>query len=66
MQDVLEQIPFYTDFYSIIETGKGRPSTPDYSLLSDAIQRNVHAALTGETPVEDALNALQEEAEGLQ
>ena len=64
--DVLEQIPFYTDFYSIIENGKGRPSSPDYSLLSDSIQRNVHAALTGETPVEDALNALQEEAEGLQ
>ncbi|MBQ1310686.1 MAG: ABC transporter substrate-binding protein [Blautia sp.] len=64
--DVLEAIPFYTDFYSIIESGKGRPSTPDYSVLSDAIQRNVHMALTGESSVEDALNALQEEAEALQ
>ena len=64
--DVLEAIPFYTDFYSIIESGKGRPASPDYSILSDAIQRNVHAALTGESSVEDALNALQEEAEALQ
>lgn len=63
--DVLEAIPFYTDFYSIIENGKGRPSSPDYSVLSDAIQRNVHTALTGESSVEDALNALQEEAEAL-
>ena len=63
--DVLEQIPFYTDFYSIIENGKGRPSSPDYSLLSDAIQRNVHSALAKEVSVEDALNALQDEAEAL-
>lgn len=64
--EVLEKIPFYTDFYSIIEAGKGRPSSPKYAELSDAIQRNVHAALTKETPVADALNALQAEAEGLQ
>ena len=64
--DVLEQVPFYKDFYSIIENGKGRPSSPDYSLLSDAIQRNVHSALTKEESVEDALKALQEEAEQLQ
>ena len=63
---VLEKIPFYTDFYSIIENGKGRPVSPSYAELSDAIQRNVHAALTGETAVEDALNALQEEAVALQ
>ena len=64
--DVLAAIPFYTDFYSIIENGKGRPASPDYAVLSDAIQRNVHSALAGETSVEDALNALQEEAEALQ
>ena len=64
--DVLEQIPFYKDFYSIIENGKGRPSSPDYSLLSDAIQRNVHSALTKEESAEDALKALQKEAEQLQ
>ena len=64
--DVLAAIPFYTDFYSIIENGKGRPVSPDYALLSDAIQRNVHAALTGETDVESALNALQDEAAALQ
>jgi len=63
--DVLKAIPFYKDFYTIIENGEGRPASPDYSTLSDAIQRNVHAALTGETPVQDALDALQKEAEEL-
>jgi multiple sugar transport system substrate-binding protein len=65
-EEVLEKIPFYTDFYSIIENGKGRPSSPSYAELSDAIQRNVHMALTGETEVEEALNNLQSEAEALQ
>lgn len=63
--DVLEKIPFYTDFFSIIEAGNTRPLSPSYAEVSDAIQRNVHTALTGEKSVEDALNALQEEVEAL-
>ncbi len=64
--EILEAIPFYADFYNVIQGGKGRPLSPSYSKLSDAIQRNVHEALTGEVTVEDALNALQAEAESLQ
>ena len=64
--DILEQIPFYADFYDVIQGGKGRPLSPSYSKLSDAIQRNVHQALTGEATVEDALNTLQDEAKALQ
>lgn len=65
-EDILEKIPFYADFYDVIQGGKSRPLSPSYSKLSDAIQRNIHEALTGEVTVEDALNALQTEAEGLQ
>ncbi len=64
--DILKEIPFYADFYNVIQGGKSRPLSPSYSKLSDAIQRNVHEALTGEVTVEDALNALQAEAESLQ
>jgi len=64
--EILEKIPFYADFYDVIQGGKSRPLSPSYSKLSDAIQRNIHEALTGEATVEEALNALQEEAEGLQ
>lgn len=63
--DVLEKIPFYTDFFAIIEAGNTRPLSPNYAEVSDAIQRNVHMALTGEQSVEDALNALQGEVEAL-
>lgn len=63
--DVLEKIPFYADFFSIIEAGKTRPLSPNYAEVSDAIQRNVHTALTGEQSAEDALNALQGEVEAL-
>ena len=39
--------------------------TPKYAKVSDAIQRNVHQALTGEMEVKDALDTLQSELEEL-
>ena len=63
--EILEEIPFYADFYDIIMTGKSIPSLPKYAKVSDAIQRNIHQALTGETDVVTALDKLQEEVEAL-
>lgn len=63
--DILEAIPFYSDFADIIATGKSIPQTPKYAKVSDAIQRNVHQALTGEMEVKDALDTLQGELEEL-
>ena len=63
--DVLKQVPFYTDFFPIISEGKSRPISPSYAKVSDAIQRNVHQALTKEVGVEDALKALAAELEAL-
>ncbi len=62
-EEILEEIPFYADFYDIIMTGKSRPMSPQYAKVSDAIQRNVHQALTGEAEVKTALDTLQEEIE---
>ena len=64
-EEILEEIPFYADFYDIIMTGKARPLSPKYAKVSDAIQRNIHKALTGETEVKDALDTLQGELEKL-
>ncbi len=61
--EILEEIPFYADFYGIIEGGKSRPKSPQYAKVSDAIQRNVHQALTGQVTVEEALSSLQTEVE---
>lgn len=64
-EEILAEIPFYADFYDIIMTGKSRPASPEYAKLSDAIQRNVHQALTGEAEVKAALDTLQKELEEL-
>jgi multiple sugar transport system substrate-binding protein len=63
--DILEKIPFYADFYSVIEGGKSRPQSPKYAKVSDAIQRHIHQALTGEAEVQKALDDLQAEVEDL-
>lgn len=63
--EILKEIPFYKDFYSVIEGGKSRPQSPQYAKVSDAIQRNIHQALTGEAKVEAALETLQQEVEAL-
>ena len=38
---------------------------PKYAKVSDAIQRNIHQAMTGEMEVKAALDALQAEVEEL-
>lgn len=65
-EEILKLIPFYADFFPIISDGKSRPLSPYYAEVSDAIQRNVHQALTKAVPVEEALKALQAELEVLQ
>lgn len=64
-EEILKEIPFYEDFYKIIQGGKSRPKSPQYAKVSDAIQRNIHQALTGEAEVKDALDKLQSEVEEL-
>lgn len=63
--EILKTIPFYKDFYQVIQGGKSRPQSPKYAKVSDAIQRNVHKVLTGETDVQNALDTLQNEVEEL-
>lgn len=63
--DILKEIPFYADFFSVIEGGKSRPQSPKYAKVSDAIQRHIHQALTGESDIQKALDDLQAEVEGL-
>lgn len=64
-EDILKEIPFYENFYNVIQGGKSRPQSPKYAKVSDAIQRNIHQALTGEMEVQEALDKLQSEVEEL-
>lgn len=61
--DVLKENPFYKDFYNIILNGKSRPMSPKYAKVSDAIQKNIHQALTGTIDVKTALDNTQKDIE---
>lgn len=59
--EILKEIPFYADFYGVIQEGKSRPMAPKYARVSDAIQRNVHQILSGTMEVSEGLDKLQNE-----
>ena len=53
--DVKKALPFSAELKTAIEQGQSRPVTPVYSLVSEAIYKNVNAALSGGTSPQDAL-----------
>jgi multiple sugar transport system substrate-binding protein len=53
--DVQKAIPFSAELKQAIEQGQSRPVTPVYSLVSEAIYKNVNAALSGSASPQEAL-----------
>jgi len=51
--------PFAKDLESAVEQAKARPVSPVYPQISEAIYKNVNAALSGQTSTEDALKSAQ-------
>jgi multiple sugar transport system substrate-binding protein len=56
---VQKAMPFATELRTAIEQAKSRPVSPVYPLISQAIYKNVHAALSGTTTPEAALKKAQ-------
>lgn len=56
-------LPIWPELERSIEQARPRPVTPAYPLVSAAIYRNVHAALSGEVSPEDALRRADQEIE---
>jgi len=52
---VQKALPFWKELRASVESGKSRPVSPVYSLISEAIYKNVNAALSGETDPKTAL-----------
>jgi len=52
---VKKALPFAPELKVAIEQAKSRPVSPVYSLISEAIYKNVNAALSGGTSPQDAL-----------
>lgn len=58
---VQEALPFWEVLYAGIEQGGSRPVSPVYPQISQAIYRNVNAALAGTVSPADALATAQEQ-----
>jgi multiple sugar transport system substrate-binding protein len=61
--DVQKALPFASELKQAIAQAKSRPVSPVYTQISQAIYKNVNAALSGQTSPEDALKTGQSEME---
>jgi multiple sugar transport system substrate-binding protein len=53
--EVKKAMPFSAELKANVEAAKARPVTPVYPQVSQAIYKNVNAALSGQTTPQDAL-----------
>jgi multiple sugar transport system substrate-binding protein len=61
--DVQKALPFASELKQAIAQAKSRPVSPVYTQISQAIYKNVNAALSGQMSPEDALKTGQSEME---
>lgn len=59
--DVQAALPFAAELMQAVAQAKSRPVSPVYSQISQAIYKNVNAALSGQTSAQDALKQADEE-----
>jgi multiple sugar transport system substrate-binding protein len=59
--DVKRAIPVAAELRQAVEQARSRPVSPVYSLISQAIYKNVNAALSGQKSPEDAIQQADEE-----
>jgi multiple sugar transport system substrate-binding protein len=59
--EVLAANPHFASFFEVFENARNRPQSPEYPRASDAIQENVHKALSREVTPETAAAAIVKE-----
>ena len=57
--EVQKAIPFWKELRQAIEQARARPVSPVYPQISQAIYKNVNAAISGQTSAEDAMKQAQ-------
>ena len=63
--DVLKAQPFFKNVKPVFQTAVPRPVSPKYPDITTAIQARIHAALTKQSAVADALTSLQSDLEAI-
>jgi multiple sugar transport system substrate-binding protein len=61
--DVQKALPFAAQLKQAVEQAKSRPVSPVYTQISQAIYKNVNAALSGQTDPQSAIEKAQSELE---
>ena len=56
--DIIKAIPIAPAYYELYKRGTIRPKHPEYMTISDFAQPEIHAAVSGVKPAEQALNDL--------
>lgn len=63
--DVLAKQPFFKNVKPVFATAVPRPVSPKYPDITTAIQARIHAALTGQSTVADALSSLASDLQAI-
>jgi multiple sugar transport system substrate-binding protein len=63
--DVLAKQPFFKNVKPVFATAVPRPVSPKYPDITTAIQARIHAALTKQSSVADALSSLQSDLQNI-
>lgn len=61
--DVLEKSPHLAALREVFENAEARPGLPYYSQISEVLQQNINAALSGTISIQEALTKSEEEAQ---
>lgn len=64
--EVQKAMPFATKLRDAIDQAQARPVSPVYTQISEAIYKNVHDALTGDSSPDEALKKMKSEIEKAQ
>ena len=60
-EEVLAKLPHFKSLRGVFDNLRPRPVLPYYTLISEALQRRVNAALSGRVTAPEALGAAEEE-----
>lgn len=64
--EVIAKMPFAQELLVSVKGAKPRPVSPVYSQISEAINKNVHAVLAGDSSTEDAVKKMAEQIKAAQ
>ena len=60
-QEIVKKLPHFTTLRNVFINATPRPNLPFYTLISDALQRNINGLLSGKIDANEALSSAQKD-----